>query len=193
MAKIIGPHGISGETDTSSTQHRDQIQVHSRTSECSVRPTQSEEPSSPLRMVSPSRHLQTNMEDMGVATDRLVCNQSKPQTPCVHVSPTRSSVLGHRRTGTTMGSNDNLCLSSSIPDQSCTKQSVKQPEPDTTPSCSYVASTGVVSRLAPPSRRRTKRTTKVEKTTETISSQSLPSQPRHVGTTRLKVSSQQSE
>ena len=119
-------------------------QVCPRDQERISRPAEQKESDSPIRMVSTSTDLPTDLEGMGHPLDRPVRHQVKPSTSGVHLSHSRSSSLVDRHSSPTMEPDDLLCLSSHGVDKKSAQQSQTSREPAAIPDSSKLAPAGVV-------------------------------------------------
>ena len=85
--------------------------THSGSSQCDCRQTVSAPPGDSDRVVSASSGVQSDLQQMALASDRLVCHRIQQQTSKVCVSGTRSEGLGYRCSQPLLGGTGSLRVS----------------------------------------------------------------------------------
>ena len=94
---------------TGSTQNP----THSRLSECGSRQAIKTRPLHPDRVVSPSKGLPSNMQQVALASDRSFCQEVQQEVTSVCVTSSGPPGLGSGRTQPTMGGSGCICLPTS--------------------------------------------------------------------------------
>ena len=90
-----------------------QSPTHSRPAECGSRQAIQARPNHSNRMVSPSRGLPANMQQVAPTSNRPLCNEVQQQTSPVCVTSAGPPGLGSRCTQPAMGGSGPICLPTS--------------------------------------------------------------------------------
>ena len=84
--------------------------THSRPAECGSKQAIQARPDHSNRVISPSRGLPSNKQQVAPSSDRPFCNKAQQQTGSVRVTNTRPPGLGSRCSQSAMGGSGSTCL-----------------------------------------------------------------------------------